>query len=160
MHTISVFIRVTNDFVYYREGGRQCCFMSLSALLFDRLGSSACCHWTAENVDHILEFGDKTNSDSLQEGLIPDTEMLSRSNLPFAVHRIAESSWLTAIGLPTSQTRTHTRTTLAKNKTYQPTLVRTKDVLAETLDTKTEGQNWSIKYSIHNQARQQLFYLW
>ena len=30
--------------MYYREGGRQCCFMSLSvsALLFDRLGSSAC----------------------------------------------------------------------------------------------------------------------
>ena len=40
-------------------------FMSLSALLFDKLGSSACCHWTAENVDHILEFGDKMNLDSL-----------------------------------------------------------------------------------------------
>ena len=48
-------------------------FMSLSALLFDRLGSSACCHWNAENVDQILELGDKMNLDSLQEGLIPDT---------------------------------------------------------------------------------------
>ena len=71
-HAHYIFIRVTNDLVYYREGVRQCCFMSLSALLFDRLGSSAFCHWTAENVDHILEFGDKMNLDSLQEGLIPE----------------------------------------------------------------------------------------
>ena len=132
--------------------------MSLSALLFDRLGSSACCHWTVENMDHILEFGDKMNLDSLQEGLIPDTETLSRSNLPFAVHWIAESSKV--ISLPTSQTRTHTRIILAKNKTYQLALAQTKDILAEMLDTKTEGQNWSIKYNILNQARQQLFYLW
>ena len=90
--TLYIFIRVTNDLVYYLEGGRQCCFMSLSALLFDKLGSSACCHWTAENVDHILEFGDKINLDSLQEGLIPDTEMLSISNLPFAIHWIAANS--------------------------------------------------------------------
>ena len=91
-HAHYIFIRVTNDLAYYREGGQQCCFMSLSALLFNKLGSSACCHWTAENVDHILEFGNKMNLDSLQEGLIPDTEMLSISNLPFAVHWIAESS--------------------------------------------------------------------
>ena len=32
-----IFMRVLNNLVYYREGGRQC-FMSLSALLFDRLG--------------------------------------------------------------------------------------------------------------------------
>ena len=89
-HAHYIFIRVTNDLVYYREGGRQCCFMSLSAFLFDRLGSSACCHWTAENVDHILESGGKMNLDSLQEGLIPDTETLSRSNLPFIVHWIAD----------------------------------------------------------------------
>ena len=91
-HAHYIFIRVTNDLAYYREEGQQCCFMSLSALLFNKLGSSACCHWTAENVDHILEFGNKMNLDSLQEGLIPDTEMLSISNLPFAVHWIAESS--------------------------------------------------------------------
>ena len=154
-HAHYIFIRVTNNLVYYRDGGRQCCFMSLSALLFNRPGSSACCHWTAENVDHILEFGDKMNLDSLQEGLIPDTETLSRSNLPFTVHWIAESS--KAVGLPTSQT-THTRTTLAKDKTYQPTLAQTKDILAKTLDTKTEGQNRSIKYNILNHAQQQLFY--
>ena len=46
-HAHYIFIRVANDLVYSREGGRQCCFMSLSALLFDRLDSSACCHWTA-----------------------------------------------------------------------------------------------------------------
>ena len=141
------YIKVTNDLVYYREGGRQCCFMSLSALLFDRLGFSACSHWTAENVTHILEFGNKMNLNYFQEGLIPDKETLSISNLPFAVRWIAESC--KAIGLPTSQTRTHTRTTLAKNKIYQPTLAQTKEILAETLDTKTEGQ-----------TRQQLFYLW
>ena len=125
-HAHYIFIRVTNDLVYYREGGRQCCFMSLSALLFDRLVSSAFCHWTAENVDHILEFGDKMNSDFAGR-IYTRTETLSRSNLPFAVHWIAGSS--KAIGLPTPQTRTHTRTTLAKNKIYQPTLARTKDIL-------------------------------
>ena len=36
----------------------------------------------------------------------------------------------------------------------------TKDILAEKLDTKTEGQNWSIKYNILNESRQQLFYIW
>ena len=112
--------------------------MSLSALLFNRLGSSACFHGTAENVDHILEFGDKKNLDYLQEGLIPNTETLSISNLPFAVRWIAESS--NAIGLPTSQTRTHLRTTFGQNKTYQPNLARTKDILAETLDRKTEAK--------------------
>ena len=67
------------------------------ALLFDKLGSSACCHWTAKNVDHILEFGDKMNLDSLQEGLIPDRETLPTSNLPFAAHWIAESSKAVAL---------------------------------------------------------------
>ena len=97
-HAHYIFIRVKDDLRSYREGGRQCCFLSLSALLFDNLGSSACCHWTAENVDHILECGNKMNLDSLQEGLIPDTKMLSISNLPFAVHWIAESS--KAVDLP------------------------------------------------------------
>ena len=78
------------------------------------------------------------NLDSLQEGLIPDTETLSISNLPFAVRWIAESS--KAIGLPTSQTRTQARTTFGQNKTYQPTLARTKDILSETLDTRTEAK--------------------
>ena len=64
----------------------------------ERFSVLACCHWTAENVDHILEFGDKMNLDSLQEGLILDTETLSISNLPFAVHWIAESS--KAVDLP------------------------------------------------------------
>ena len=59
-HAHYIFIRVTNDLVYYREGSRQCCLMSLSALLFDKLGSSACCHRTTENVDHILEFAGRT----------------------------------------------------------------------------------------------------
>ena len=66
-HAHYILIRVTNDLVYYQEGSQQCCFMSLSAFLFDKLGFSACCHWTAENVDHILEFGDKMNLDSLQD---------------------------------------------------------------------------------------------
>ena len=64
-----IFIRATNDLVYYREGGRQCCFISLSVSVY-----------------------------SLQEGLIADTETLSISNLPFAVHWIAESS--KAVDLP------------------------------------------------------------
>ena len=40
--------------------------------------------WTAENVNHILEFGEKMNLDSLQEGLISDTESFPYiSNLSF-----------------------------------------------------------------------------
>ena len=105
-------------------------------------------------MDHILEFGDKMNLDSFQEGLIPDTETLSISNLPLVcagLQRAAERS----------ACRHHKQEhTLAKNKTYQFTLAQTKDILAETLDEKPEGQNWSIKYNILNQARQQLFYFW
>ena len=159
-HARYVFIKVTNDIVYYREGGRQYCFMSLSALLFDRLGSSACCHWTAENLDHILEFGGRMNLDSLQEGLIPE-----RKRFPEAISLSLYTGLQRAAKQSACQhhKREHVYSDhLAKNKTYQPTLARTKDilVLAETLDTKTEGQNWSIKYNILNQARQQLFYLW
>ena len=82
--------------------GRQCCFMGLSALLFE-LGSQVC-QWTAENVDHILSVGDKMYLYSLQKGLIPDTETLSINKLPSAVRWIAESN--TAIVLQSSQTRT------------------------------------------------------
>ena len=41
-HAHYIFIRVMNDLVYYREGSQQCCFMSLSALLFKKLDSSVC----------------------------------------------------------------------------------------------------------------------
>ena len=66
--------------------------MSLSALLFDKLGSSACCHWTA--LDHILEFGDKMNLDLLQEGLIPlmsspGFDIQTFSELYFLLHILA-----------------------------------------------------------------------
>ena len=88
--------------------------MSMSALLFDKLGSSACCHWTAENVDHILEFGDKIILDSLQEGLFPDTKTLSISNLPFGVHWTAESS--KAVDLPILRAKTGRLNTTSLNQ--------------------------------------------
>ena len=103
----------------------------LSALLLDGLGSSVCFIGLQKTgsgpcISIILEFGCKMYLNSLQEVLISDAETLSISNIRFAVLWIAESS--KAIGLPTAQTRTHTRTTLAKIKTYQPTLAQTKEI--------------------------------
>ena len=73
--------------------GRQCCFMSLSALLFDRLCSSLSCRWTAENVDHILSVGNNIYSSSLQEGVTPDTATLS-INLYAGWRRVARRFWI------------------------------------------------------------------
>ena len=105
--------------------GRQCCFMSLSALLFDRLCSSVSCRWTAENVDHILSVGDSMYLSSLQEGVTPDTTTLSINNLPKSVRWIAESSEA-ILDLSTSRTRNQVRPTLANAKIQdRPTLVKT-----------------------------------
>ena len=126
-------------------------------LLFDRLCSSVSCHWTSENVDHILSVGDSMYLSSLQEGVTPDTATLSINNLPKSVCWIAESSEA-ILDLSTSRTRNQVRPTLAKtkikdrptlaNKTkiYQPSLAQTSNEQSEALETKTEGQSWSTAY--------------
>ena len=80
----------------YREGGRQCCLRSLSALSFDRL-------WFLS----LLSLDCRKRGPYLgiwwQNEFRLFARTLSISNLPFAVRWIAESS--KALGLPTSQTR-------------------------------------------------------
>ena len=60
--------------------GRQCAFMSLSALL------SANCDdistWTTERVDRVLAEGDSTFLKAFEERSIPDEETISLNYLP------------------------------------------------------------------------------
>jgi hypothetical protein len=60
--------------------GRQCSFMSFSALLFAQ--TSPIEQWTAFNVDQILAEGDRLYLDAFESGSIPDTETLSLDYLP------------------------------------------------------------------------------
>ena len=105
--------------------------MSLLALLFDRLCSSVSCHWTAENVDHILSVGDSMYLSFLQEGVTPDTATLSINNLPESVRWITESSEA-ILDLSTSRARNQVRPTLAKAKIQdRPTLAnKTKIIIS------------------------------
>ena len=60
--------------------GRQCAFMSLSALL--RASSSRVSQWTSHIVDQILVEGDAMYLKAFDEGTIPDAETLSLTSLP------------------------------------------------------------------------------
>lgn len=60
--------------------GRQCSFMSFSALLCAQ--SLAIEEWTAAVVDRILVEGDRLYLDALERRSIPDTETLSLNYLP------------------------------------------------------------------------------
>ena len=105
-HAHYIFIRVTNDFiVYYRQGGRQCCFMSLSALLFDRLWFLSLLSLDCRNRGPYLGIWRQNEFRFFSGRTYTRYRNASISNLPFAVRWIAESS--RAIGFPTSQTRTH-----------------------------------------------------
>ena len=60
--------------------GRQCCFISFSALLCAQ--SCPVPQWTASTVDQILTQGDKMYLDALESRAIPDTETISLTYLP------------------------------------------------------------------------------
>ena len=60
--------------------GRQCAFMSLSALLLHR--SYSVNSWTQTNIDDILFHGDRMYLHSLRNELVPDTSSLSINELP------------------------------------------------------------------------------
>ena len=60
--------------------GRQCTFMSLSALLCAQ--SLPMSLWTTEVIDDILFDGDYMYKNSFENCLIPDTETLSLDYLP------------------------------------------------------------------------------
>ena len=60
--------------------GRQCSFISFSALLFAR--NLAIEQWSAATVDQILVEGDRLYRNALRSGSIPDAEVLSLNYLP------------------------------------------------------------------------------
>ena len=59
--------------------GRQCAFISFSALL--RANSCRVSQWTADTVDQILT-GDAMYVNAFDDGTIPDTGTLSLTHLP------------------------------------------------------------------------------
>ena len=60
--------------------GRQCCFMSFSALLCAQ--SFPVQHWDTATVDQILIEGDRMYLNALESQRIPDTDTLSLIYLP------------------------------------------------------------------------------
>jgi len=54
--------------------GRQCCFMSFSALLCAQLLPVA--QWSTQTIDEILTQGDTMYLDALENHLIPDAETI------------------------------------------------------------------------------------
>ena len=58
--------------------GRQCAFMSFSALLC----ANSCVTWTTETIDGILIEGDAMYLKSFEERSIPDEETMSLNYLP------------------------------------------------------------------------------
>ena len=60
--------------------GRQCAFMSLAALLFNR--SNSVDLWTETNIDDILCHGDRIYLHALTNKMVPDTNSLSVEDLP------------------------------------------------------------------------------
>ena len=59
--------------------GRQCAFMSLAALLFNRSNSVEL--WKQTNIDDILCHGDCMNLHALTNKMVPNTNSLSVENL-------------------------------------------------------------------------------
>ena len=60
--------------------GRQCAFMSLAALLFNR--SNSVDLWTQTNIDDILCHRDRMYLHALTNKMVPDTNSLSVEDLP------------------------------------------------------------------------------
>ena len=60
--------------------GRQCAFMSLAALLFNR--SNSVDLWTQTNIDDIFCHGDRMYLHALTLKMVPDANSLSMEELP------------------------------------------------------------------------------
>lgn len=63
--------------------GRQCSYISLSALLVDQ--TIPVFEWNSPTIDSILLLGDRMYLHALGNGLIPNAESLSVDNLPTVV---------------------------------------------------------------------------
>ena len=70
--------------------GRQCSFMSFSALLYAQTLPIE--QWTASTVDQILAEGDRLYLDALVSRSIPDTETLSLNYLPSVARCCVDSN--------------------------------------------------------------------
>ena len=70
--------------------GRQCCFMSFSALLCAQ--SFPVQHWDTATVDQILIEGDRMYLNALESQRIPDTDTLSLIYLPNQARSTVQST--------------------------------------------------------------------
>lgn len=68
--------------------GRQCAFMSLAALLFNR--SNSVDLWTQTNIDDILFHGDRMYLHALTNKMVPDANSLLIEELPEVAGNLAE----------------------------------------------------------------------
>ena len=64
--------------------GRQCAFMSLSALLFNR--SDSVDSWTQTDIDAILFHGDRMYLHALTNEMVPDTDTLSCNHVVLEIN--------------------------------------------------------------------------
>ena len=71
--------------------GRQCAFMSLSALLYSQFWPVP--QWTQIDLHEILNHGDSMYLHAFQQQLIPDVDSLLITELPNTVTSIDDSLW-------------------------------------------------------------------
>ena len=72
-------IHQSNEAFSEHSRRRQCAFMSLAALLFNR--SDSVDLWTQTNIDDILYHGDCMNLHALTNKMVPNTNSLSVEDL-------------------------------------------------------------------------------
>ena len=92
--------------------GRQCSFMSFSALLCAQ--SLPIEHWIAATVDQILVEGDAMYLDALERQTIPDTETLSLTFLPDIARWSSPIEAKQSNQSPTEANKTNRKPNLAK----------------------------------------------
>jgi len=73
-------IKVDHEAFSEHSRGRQCAFMSLSALLLNL--SDSVDSWTQTDIDAILFHGDRMYLHALTNEMVPDTDTLSINELP------------------------------------------------------------------------------
>ena len=73
-------IHQSNEAFSEHSRGRQCAFMSLAALLFNR--SNSVDLGTQTNIDDILCIGDRMSLHALTNKMVPDANILSIEELP------------------------------------------------------------------------------
>ena len=142
--------------------GRQCSFMSFSALLCAQ--SLPIEHWIAATVDQILVEGDAMYLDALERQTIPDTETLSLTFLPDIARWSSPIEAKQSNQSPTEANKTNQSTTKAnqspieaQNNTQSPVTVTNTDlpIVVEPTEAQIQTNNplWFVKYKEFYQGR-------